>query len=275
MALEMIQWFYTSDDAKRFRRKFALSAVPIVKPDVSTTKKIGGQASKAATTNGFPPTGTAYSDPHNPEEIYLWRWIGMHAPDLVVVLGPKSEPAPLFPAGSNRSLVRLQKVLGGTTKPEGNDLVSQLAKQKPVGIGSIPALQLAATIGELSLKSLLVAIEKSQFRVPSPARRELQRRQKRSPIEIATELSQHYGHHLDNVAYIPALALIGRMRLGELTRDDSHLKEVEKIVSQYTVGNKPTFSKRMGGSNLSGHLIFGELARTTRSEEHTSELQSH
>jgi rhamnogalacturonyl hydrolase YesR len=65
------------------------------------------------------------------------------------------------------------------------------------------------------------------------------------------------------VAYIPALALLGRVRLSELTSDDSHLKNVLKIVEPYVSGEKSSLGSRPSGSTLSGHLIFGELAKTT------------
>src|SRR5579872_4577416 len=34
----------------------------------------------------FPPTGTAYRE--HAESHVLWRWIGLHAPDLVLIAGP-------------------------------------------------------------------------------------------------------------------------------------------------------------------------------------------
>ena len=262
-SLQAMQWFYTADNAKRYRKKFAVSAVPIVTPDAWAMKLIGSNGSGSTSAIGYPPQGVAYSDPKNPEAIYLWRWIGMHAPDLVVVMESGSSPVPFFPTGGGDPLARLRRSLGGTTLPESNDLASQLVRQKPAGVGSIPAFRLDAPNNGRFLKRLLAAMEKSRFQGPSPARSELQRRLKRTPVEVALQLSKHYGHNLNSVAYIPALALIGRMRLGELTGDRSHLADVEKIVAGYFQGDKPTFGKRAGGSNLSGHLVFGELARST------------
>ncbi|MDE0821359.1 MAG: hypothetical protein OSA95_09570 [Opitutales bacterium] len=36
----------------------------------------------------FPPEGKAYNDKKNPAAIYLWRFIGIHGPDLVIDLRP-------------------------------------------------------------------------------------------------------------------------------------------------------------------------------------------
>ena len=84
---------------------------------------------------------------------------------------------------------------------------------------------------------------------------------KRMPIEIAAEISRRYGHDFDSVFYIPALALIGRLRLGALTDDVHHLRDIERIVAPYYEGKKQTLGPRFG--NPGGQFVFGELARTT------------
>ena len=75
-----------------------------------------------------------------------------------------------------------------------------------------------------------------------------------TPAEVARELARHYGHELPEVVYIPALAVIARLKLGE--RED-----VEKIVGQWR--GRDTLAKPTG-SHLAGHLLFGELARSSR-----------
>ncbi len=71
-----------------------------------------------------------------------------------------------------------------------------------------------------------------------------------------------YGHQLDSVVYIPALALIGRLRLGALTNDDAPLADVQRIVKPYLDGAS-TLTDKPTSSHLPGHLIFGELAKAT------------
>ncbi|HET9130176.1 MAG TPA: hypothetical protein VFO86_04470, partial [Terriglobia bacterium] len=51
------------------RRTYQLIAIPLANPDRATLH--------------FPPTGTAYRE--DAESHALWRWIGIHAPDFVVV----------------------------------------------------------------------------------------------------------------------------------------------------------------------------------------------
>src|SRR5262245_56147185 len=59
------------DNEKPARRAFNLLAIPLANPDGSALK--------------FPPSGVAYRE--NPEAQALWRWTGLHAPDLVLVVG--------------------------------------------------------------------------------------------------------------------------------------------------------------------------------------------
>src|SRR5688572_6369055 len=66
----------------------------------------------------FPPTGAAYRD--NSESHALWRWIGIHAPDLVIV------------AGSDES-----------------SLARALTENPVAGIGRIPARAVEATVNLL------------------------------------------------------------------------------------------------------------------------------
>lgn len=82
----------------------------------------------------------------------------------------------------------------------------------------------------------------------------------RSPLAVAEELSQVYGQHLDEVAYIPALALVGRLRLGDLNGDPAHLRDVERLVEPYRSGEKAALPARSNGSQQAGHLLFAELA---------------
>ena len=205
---DAMRWFYESPRAGRYRARYALSVIPVVPVDLS---------------RGFPPTGDAYGGP-NSEAQYLWRWIGMHAPDLVVVRGEN-----------------------------GAGLIEALAHAMPSMTGHIPAISMAVQGGsEQLIRKLMVA---ASGRGPSPARMELQRRVLRTPSETARQLGMKYGQNLDDVIYIPALALIGRIRLGEL-------KDVQRIVEPYANGEKPTLDKPIS-SSFAGHLVFGELAHAT------------
>ncbi len=256
-SLQALKWFYTSDEAKPFRETMTVSAVPMLNPDRNPPAS-------------FPPNGEAYADKQHPEAEYLWRWIGMHAPDLVVCVSFGERELWWTPVGGKSALSLLTVALqnGISTQPTENSarsLTEALLKTAPSNTGNIPAITAIRKKHDPQpvrfLKDLLQEIRQTKFTGPSPARKELQSRLDREPLTIARQLAKVYGHDLSSVQYIPALALVGRIWLGELTNDPSQLAEVKRIVTPYVTGGKPSLPKNFSGSHLAGHLIFSELAK--------------
>ena len=281
--LAALKWFYTDAQAEPYRQRYALSATPLANPDgwaigVGPSNGSGGEPAR-----GYRPRGTAYNSATDPEAAYLWRWIGMHAPDVAIEVtsGTQSGWEFLPPEWPDPQLqlqdlaAKLQPQAGSTTRAD--RLSAQLIRGAPSGIGPVAALSFrvseARQVG--FLKDLLPILRQTEPQVPSPARREIQRRLDRTPLEIAAQLANHYGHKLDPVAYIPALALVGRVRLGDLSNDPSHLADVEQIVGPYVRGEKATLPDPTSGSNLSGHLIFSKLARATGNQRYIDLATNH
>ena len=187
-------------------RAFRLIAIPLANPDARPLQ--------------FPPQGTAYRD--NAEAHVLWRWIGIHAPDLVVVVGN-----------------------------EGSSLVTALSQEIVAFVGRIPCRSVPAAAGVLqSLSSTPIPI--------SDAHRELDRRRRRTPRAVAGELAQVYGRDFAQFGYIQAFALIGQLRLGNLT-------DVTRLAMPYLSGAQDPFA-RPSQSALAAHMLFAELARQTGDE---------
>lgn len=187
----------------------------------------------------FPPAGPAYLG-DAVEAQYLWRFIGMLAPDLVVDLRFDERPSALAEA--------LQRGLS------------------PADVGRVPATTLrlnadGKTLDELRHEATEILVALAESQPPSGARRELQERVSRSPVEVAGQLAPAYGHALDTATYIPALALIGRMRLGDIA-GESPLADVERIARPFLEG-KPSLGDRPSGSTISGHLVFADLYERT------------
>jgi rhamnogalacturonyl hydrolase YesR len=149
------------DRQPQSQRRFTLIGIAVANPDRSPL--------------AFPPTGVAYRD--SSESHVLWRWIGAHAPDLVLVAG--QDEASLANALSENSVAGFGRI---PARPMGNE--ARLLEAIP------------ATIRE------------------SEARREINGRARRSPRQVADELARVYGHDFDQFTYIPGMALIGRLRLG-------------------------------------------------------------
>ncbi len=163
----------------------------------------------------FPPTGIAYRE--HAEAHVLWRWLGAQAPDLVLIAGA-DEPG-------------LRNALG--TEPV-------------AGMGRIPARQWSGTPDWISGTTGVAASE---------ARVELERRRARTPRQLAEELAQHYGRDFDQPLYIGAIALIARLRLGQL-------EDVRRLAEPWIDGSKDSLA-RPNSLAMAGHIVFTELARRT------------
>lgn len=97
------------------------------------------------------------------------------------------------------------------------------------------------------------------------AEAEVRARLARPPLAVAQQLADVYGHKLDEVAYIPAVAAIGRVRLAKLMGDAKTLAEVERIAAPYRTGEKP--SQPTSDPAYAGHLLFAELAEATKGDD--------
>ncbi len=147
------------------RRPFNLIAIPVANPEAAELQ--------------FPPTGMAYRE--HTESHTLWRWIGLHAPDLVIIAGRQDF-----------------------------GLSDALSKNVIAEVGRIPVRRFRGNMRLLPHDASTL--------VPSEAHLEMDRRRARTPRQLADELARYYGHDFDQPLYIQALALIARSRLGH--RDD-------------------------------------------------------
>ncbi len=220
-------------------------------------------------TATFPPTGTFYSDKAQVEAQYLWRWLSQFGPDLVIIVqGGKGEQL-LVPD------VRLPQFEALRAKsansPPAASLARALADGQAIETGAIPAVVLETSPEHLSqqVRSVLRAVST----IPSPARSELERRRQRSAVELTEELSQTYGKNLDSVVYIPAVAIMARVRLGAQQGETKTLRDVERIVAPYVEKQKPSLPEKPSSSHLSGHLIFAELAKATNDARYVNKVR--
>src|SRR3989441_10973118 len=146
-------------------RRFQLIAIALANPGAERLQ--------------FPPTGVAYRE--NVVSHVLLRWIGIHAPDLVIVAGN-----------------------------EDSGLADALSRNSVAGVGRIPARRV--DVKEGILQSLPRDIP------PSEAHRELDRRLRRTARELAAELAEVYGHDFDQPIYMPGMAVVGQLRLRRLAQ---------------------------------------------------------
>lgn len=261
--LRLLRWFHTSVDAKSMRESLAVSAVVIANPDGWTDQQGPKNLSGGELTRGYPPPADGYLSQTVPEAQYLWRWLGTQAPDLVIEV-KRSED--LRPLGLDRNL------------SDTDDLASQLTRQSAANVGKLLAARWHVSSSSLSEERLASVVKSAAELVASlpnkhsEARRERLQRLRRSPAEVAEQLAKRYGHSLKVVQYIPAVAVIGRIRLSELTNDPSHRQDAEKLLEPYVSGKQKAISEKPSGSDFAGHLVFGEMARRTSDEAAKAKL---
>ena len=210
----------------------------------------GANASLAESS--YPANDGYFFDQTCPESRYLWRWITMEAPDIVLELDP----------GSTRSV---KYYTGGAND---GSLLSALASGKGQTPGPIPGIRLtcpAEAVGK-EVESVLDKI-RSDSPTLSDARYELNRRSARSPLDTARVLGAIYGYKLDEpINYVQGVAISGRMRLSKLDTTypdpaDSIVKLVEFLTTEAGfAGNDRT------GPNLAAMCWAEELLESTGGE---------
>ena len=97
----------------------------------------------------------------------------------------------------------------------------------------------------------------------------------RSPQQVAEQLAAVYGQKLDQVAYIPALPLVAKLRLSELTGDAKYRRGSRQDRRAVPCGEKsprPQVRQRAGGPpDLRGAGRCGRKARTANAGSHCAE----
>src|SRR5262249_48189511 len=90
---------------------------------------------------------------------------------------------------------------------------------------------------------------------PSPARRRLEARRARTPLQIARSLAAVYGHTLAPVVYTQGMALTGRLRLARLdpTYEDP-VPSIVRLVEPYVSGAVRLFDERTATSAPGGAI---------------------
>ncbi len=242
-----------------------VSVLPLVNPDGWNAgpgaEGAPGNGSGGSPSTGYPPEEPSYLSQTDPEKQYVWRWIGLHAPDLVIEVVGGDRRRWLRSEAS--TLDALAAKLGADAAAPDGSLTAALAQHAAANVGTIPALRLEVSEQDDDIwGALRENLDLIEAMGRSPARAEIATRSARKPIDAARQLTAVYGHQLDNVVYIPALALIGRLRFGSLTHDEEQVAEVEQIVKPYLDG-APTLPQKPTSSHWPGHLVFGELAKAT------------
>ncbi len=249
--------------SQRLRNRIALSVIPCANPDGLNAGGGPGNGSGGRPAEGYPPEGDFFNHRTDPETRYLWRYIGFMAPDLVLEVRAAGNGG----WECSSSAGRIVNALSARPIPDDGSLLSALASGCPNDVGRIPGVRLNAPVGESAgqaamlwevLDSGTVGVNKSE------ARRSLDSRRRRGPIEVAAKLVNHYGNTLDPVIYTQGVALSGRLRYGALQgRRDECADGIAGLVQPYLSGERTWFGDSDGGANYAGIVWCDEMYEAT------------
>jgi unsaturated rhamnogalacturonyl hydrolase len=234
-------------------RELQLAIIPNLFPD---GLKMNGETT-------YPPYKGYYDSADSPETRYLWRWAGMFGARVIfdVNAGRKNFGMDISdPAATLQFRQRLIDSGWAMTIQDQTGLIKHMSTKGVEDLGPVPTFSLAA---DLENVTSFIGMAKAWPR--SDCQLELARREKRTPAEIARELVKVYGHDLKQVAYIPALAVIGRLRTAEQNQDAAEAKSLSQLLEAFRSGQSNPLPK--SGSEHAGHLIFAEMAKRSEGKD--------
>lgn len=173
----------------------------------------------------FPPPEPAYAADWTSWS--LWRWIETHAYDAVILMGGDAHG--------------LQEALANGT-----------------ALGAVPAYRLDYET------ELVDALKGPKNVLASAARENMQQRLARDEVALAETLAAVYPQSLNDLTYIPAMALIARLRLGQ--------EASVRAMADALLDNRDGL--RLNSSlHIAGQLLFAELAEQTGEARYLEQAQ--
>lgn len=253
------------DEGEPITTTVALSAIPVANPDAVSGGTAPENGAGGRPDIGYPPLDHFFDDLQNPERRYLWRWTSTLAPDIIVEVchGPtvswEMSADIMSLSGTSYPLLAHSTPL----MPE-DHLLAALGAGNPSGLGPIPSLRL--TTPTITLASELSQLWPwlAQIPKPSSARQELNRRRSRSPLAIARQLAEVYGHTLEPIVYTQGMAIDARLQLARIDPETpSPAVAITQLVTPYFSDNAEPLGSEAGAAALGG-LIWGpELTHST------------
>ena len=150
-------------------RDVALSAIPCGNPDGYAQGTLLSNGAGGNPAEGYPPEDDFYFDRNDPESRYLWRWISLHAPDVVLEVREAYSVRWEY----SGPIERIANALNAYPFLAGDSLVSALSAGRPSNLAPIPALILTCPIDsvEAEVGKLWRILAQESVLLSSPARR--------------------------------------------------------------------------------------------------------
>ena len=235
------------------RRRWQVAGVPCV---------LAGRCDAAGTASvsvaPFPPEKGYFDAPQDREARFLWRWVTMLGPDLVVDVrgGERLE----WRANSLAS-----GLVAGAAPAAPDSFAGALGVGAPSGLAPVAALQVGGPATEV-IAALRQLLERRPPNEPSPLQRVLTTRQARTPLAVARLLAGIYPAS-PIMSYIPALSWSGALSVSALTGDPHYRNRAVEQMQPFLSGAKPAIATPNLLTSLAGHQAFFDLARRERNAE--------
>lgn len=250
-----LRWLLNDASARRAREAWQVAAVPCALADVCGPPSPGFGAASASgiVSPAFPPEKGFYDAADQPESRFLWRWVAMQAPDLVVDVR-------FGTATAWRANALASTLVPGSTAAAPATLVGALGMGTPSGIATVPGLELTTPAGVPPALSEFLVKHTTFDR--SPLGRAMDARVARAPLDLARVLAGRYPA-TPSMSYIPALAWRGAMNLSAATRENQWRDRAVEQMRPFISGDKPAIGDKPQLTSLAGHLAFFDLAKLT------------
>jgi len=184
----------------------------------------------------FPPEPKSFHDLDNPEELYVWRWITVDPPDLIIELTETNKDRAYIESMGPSETIKYNFV--DSISHETNSLLGALAAGLGPTPGAIPGIRITAPNDNINqiLFDVIKEIIESDPDI-SKASKEQQRLVERSALEVSNYLGKIYGYKLDQpINYVQGVSISGRLRLKKI--DQNYPDPVEDISNLVNFLNK-------------------------------------
>jgi rhamnogalacturonyl hydrolase YesR len=253
--LELVSWRLADTPAVRNRRRWQLAAVPCALPGGCDPPPGVAAPAPAAVGPTFPPDGGYYDAADDRETRYLWRWVTMLGPDLVIDIRDGA-------ALEWRANALARARLTGSVEAAPDSLAGALGGPSPGGLAAVAAVQVSGPRGAV-VAAVREFLEVKAIPSPSPLGRALTARQLRTPLQLARLLAARYPA-TPAMSYIPALSWTGALQVSALTGDPQYRARALTQMTPLLSGEKPALAEPPGLTSLAGHLAFFDLAAMER-----------
>ena len=214
----------------------------------------------------FPPDKKFFYSKTHPSSQYIWRWISMRDPDLIIEFKNNQLNQIKFESDLELKLDSFQfKHLYFQNSIEGS-LAKEIPKDKLFFSKQIPTIEINGEFEKIQfdLCNLINRLYENYFNKIS-LEKPLTQKLKRSPVKISQTLSLAYGNNLYPCIYTNGVSISGQIRLASLNNlNQTPLNDIINQAPSFTKKYLSTeFTSQISAPEIAGVLWADELAEHT------------